>query len=433
MYRAPFHRRILPWIFAIVFIVAAPSLVFYTAGYRWNPKKEKIERNGTLIVDSLPQDARLFLNERDTGETSPVTLQNVSPGKYTITLTKEGYHSWQKRLDVYPEYVTFANNARLWKDSAPMIFMRVAASIVEPSPNHSFLAILTNEASSSRLLIQNTDGSERRNVVIQDTFSSDTRIMWSADSRALLIEAPHATGTRSWVYNVRTGLGPTALPRGSYLWDGSSVRGVSEGSRISVNLEDDTFTRARLADGIQDRYGDIIIRTATGTDRLVLFQENTPSRGLILPPGDWHVAELAQKHIILRDGNSWISLNPDEESPVMHRVTGDRLRPFATRQKINYLLVDGGEMWLWDPTMDPELLLRQSEPIREATWDDTGRSVLFATRTNVTALDLDPRDGRLQTTLATYTSIGDIAVSKKQLLIAGTREDSAAIWALALE
>jgi ribosomal protein S2 len=83
--------------------------------------------------------------------------------------------------------------------------------------------------------------------------------------------------------------------------------------------------------------------------------------------------------------------------------------------------------------MDPELLLRQSEPIREATWDDTGRSVLFATRTNVTALDLDPRDGRLQTTLATYTSIGDIAVSKKQLLIAGTREDSAAIWALALE
>ena len=78
MYRPPFHRRILPWIFTIIFFVAAPALVFYTAGYRWNPKKEKIERNGTLIIDSTPADARVYLNGRDTGETTPISFTSTT-------------------------------------------------------------------------------------------------------------------------------------------------------------------------------------------------------------------------------------------------------------------------------------------------------------------------------------------------------------------
>jgi hypothetical protein len=433
MYRAPFHRRILPWIFTIAFIVAAPALVFYTAGYRWNPKKEKIERNGTLIVDSVPQDARLFLNGRDTAETSPITLQNVTPGKYTVSLTLDGYHPWQKRLDVYPEYVTFANNVRLWRDTNPVSFLQEPAMILDASPNGSFFAALSIATSSSRLVIRNSDGSERRAFTFHKPLHPETLITWSADSRGILLESPDATGTTAWVANIRTGIAPMELPRGTYLWDGSSVRGVSEGNRISMSLEDGSFTRQRLADGTRDRYGDIVIRTATGTDSLVLFQENSPLRGLILPPGNWHVAGIAEKHIILRDGSSWMSLNPDEAAPVVHRVSGDRLRPFVTRQKTTYLLVRGGELWMWEPTMDPELLLRQSQPIREAAWDETGRSVIFATDTNIVALDLDPRDGRLQTTLAAFGQTTDFVMNKKRLLIAGERNEQEMIWLLEIE
>lgn len=433
MYRAPFHRRILPWIFAIVFIVAAPALVFYTAGYRWNPKKDKIERNGTLIVDSIPDGARLFLNGRDTEEASPITLQNVTPGKYTVLLTLDGYHPWQKRLDVYPEHVTFANAVRLWRDASPSSFLPITGTTLETSPNASFFAVLTTSASSSALLIKNSDGTDRRTFPLPSPLDPASTVTWSADSRAVLIESPDATGTTAWIANIRTGTGPTELPRGTYLWDGSSIRGVSEKSRISVDLEDGSFTRTQLPGGAEDRYGDIVIRSVTGTEALVLFQENAPSRGLILPTGSWHVAGITQKHIILRDKNEWISLNPDEETPVVHRVSGDRLRAFTTRQKTTYLVVNGSEVWLWDPTMDPELLVRQSQPIREALWDASGQRVILATDTSIRALDLDPRDGRLQTALASFDRIIDIAFVREQLIIAGEQNNQSQLWSLETE
>ncbi|MFA5936174.1 MAG: PEGA domain-containing protein [Patescibacteria group bacterium] len=433
MYRAPFHRRILPWIFALVFLVSAPALVFYTAGYRWNGKKDKIERNGTLILDSEPPAARVLLNGRDSEETTPVTLQNVTPGSYVIRMERDGYHPWQKRLEVYPEFVTFANTVFLWRISDPVAFIRQAASHIEPSPNASFIAGMTEAASSSELLVWNADGSERDRFSFTNRLPRSIHLTWSADSRALLVEHDAATGTNAWFINVRTGVGPTVLPRGSYLWDGSSIRGVSEKSRIAINIEDGSFTRTPLPGGAVDRYGDMILKTTTGTDALVIFQENTPSRGLILPAGDWRFANVINNHIMLKTGNEWISLNPDDTAPSVHRVFGDRLRPYVTRQKTSYLLVNGGELWLWDPALEPELLLRQSQPIIEAMWHESGRSIIVATETNVSILDLDPRDGRLQTQLTTFDRLQDAALLKQQLIVSGDKNEQTAIWSLEIE
>lgn len=433
MYRPPFHRRILPWIFAIVFLVSAPALVFYTAGYRWNPKKEKIERNGTLIIDSTPSGARIFLNGRDSGETTPVTMQNVTPGHYDIKVERDGYFTWEKRLDVYPEHVTFANSIKLWKSSQPTPFTGQPVSVLEASPNGSFLAGLVANASSTDIFVWEPDGTLRSHRAIPETLSVSSELEWSPDSRALLVESPTSTGMDAWFITIRTEAKPTALPTGNYVWDGSAVRGISGQSRITINQSDGSFTRTELTTGIHDIYGDVTIRSATGTENLVLFQSNAPSRGLILPPGEWRVATLNNNMVILRDGNEWLSLDPDEETPVVHRVEGDRLRPYVTRQKTTYLLVHGGELWAWDPSSDPELLLRQSQPINEAQWDETGRAVLIASGQTVAVLDLDPRDGRLQTTLATVTNAEDIALIKKQLLLSGQKENQPGMWSLQVE
>lgn len=433
MYRPPFHRRILPWIFTIIFFVAAPALVFYTAGYRWNPKKEKIERNGTLIIDSTPADARVYLNGRDTGETTPITMQNVTPGHYDIRVVHDGYSPWEKRLDVYPEHVTFANTIKLWKNGTFTPFTSQAVSALELSPNGSFIAGLSSSASSSELFVWEPNGTLRTHRSFTQPLSSQTLIEWSPDSRALIVEDPTATGDNAWMVAVRTEAKPTPLPNGDYRWDGTSVRGISEHSRISINESDGAFERVELPIGVHDTYGDVTLRTVTGSQTFVLFQSNAPSRGLVLPAGEWHIATLTSKMVILRDGNEWISLNPDEESPVVHRVRGDRLRPFVTRQKTTYLLVNGGELWSWDPSLDPELLLRQSQPIQEASWDETGRAVLFATGGALIALDLDTRDGRSQTALGTRETATDFVLIKKQLLVSGSQDGQPGAWSLDVE
>ncbi|MEO5928281.1 MAG: PEGA domain-containing protein [Patescibacteria group bacterium] len=433
MYRAPFHRRILPWIFAIVFFVSAPALVFYTSGYRWNPKKEKIERNGTLIVDSTPGGARVLLNGRDTGETTPVTMQNVAPGHYDLRVERDGYSPWEKQLDVYPEYVTFANSIKLWKTSTLTPFTAQHVSSLEASPNDSFVAGLVTNASSSEIFVWQPDGTLRTHRTFTERLSPASLIEWSPDSRALLVESPTTTGMDAWVITIRAEAAPTALPTGNYLWDGTSVRGISGHSRIRVSETDGSFTRTDLGYGIHDVYGDVTLRDATGTENLVLFQSNAPTRGLILPPGEWRIAALNNKMVVLRDGNNWISLNPDENAPSVHRVQGDRLRSFVTRQKTTYLLVSGGELWSWDPASDPELLLRQSQRINDASWDETGRSVLFATDGQVAVLDLDPRDGRLQTQLAALEHATDFALIKKLVLVSGTKDGQPGMWSVEVE
>jgi len=100
MQRLPFHRRVLPWLFVLIFLFIAPAVVFYTAGYRWNSKKGVIEKNGTLIIDSMPRGAKIFLNGQMLSDVTPVTLQNTAPGIYNIKLSLDGYHDWSKELSV---------------------------------------------------------------------------------------------------------------------------------------------------------------------------------------------------------------------------------------------------------------------------------------------------------------------------------------------
>lgn len=119
MPRPSLIRRLLPWIYTAVFVLLAPVIVLYTAGYRYNTKKGFLERNGTLIADTTPEGARLILDGRNTGEKTPITLQNIAPGWHDIRLARDGDHAWQKSLELRADEVTFVNHVWLWRDALP--------------------------------------------------------------------------------------------------------------------------------------------------------------------------------------------------------------------------------------------------------------------------------------------------------------------------
>ncbi|MCR4278465.1 MAG: PEGA domain-containing protein [bacterium] len=320
MYSPPFHRRILPWVFASLFLASAPVLVFYTAGYRWNPKKDKVERNGTLIVDTKPTGAFVFLNENNTNEQSPITIQNIRPGEYIIQLKKSGYHSWQKKLDLKASIVTFASNIHLWKETNPT---------------------LLNTSTSSFPLSAN------------DTL--------------------------------------TISPK--------------------------TFH----------------IRESNETGDPILFDERTPDRGYVLPSGTWSIVTQQSNTIILQDGAKWLSVDLQANTPIFQRANGDRLRPFINKNETTNLLINNGEVWLWNPKYPPELLFRQSESIVDAIWYQDGSSILIATQNEISALELDSRNGRIRTTLATFEKITALELqSATSLFISGSYANQDGLWNLQL-
>ncbi|MFH1078472.1 MAG: PEGA domain-containing protein [Patescibacteria group bacterium] len=434
MYPPPFHRRILPWIFAITFVACAPVVVFYTAGYRWNPLKEQIERNGTMIFDTQPVGAKIFMNGNDTGDVTPRTIQNVSPGTYQVRYELDGYRPWEKRLDVFPERVTFANDVRLWKDSAPVKAEDGMFLAVEPSPNGRSIAVLVaSGASSTRIDVRSADLTTTGSFELDRGLPAHPRVTWSSDSRAFIVETETDGTKAAWLVNVRTDLGPVVLPSAVYRWNGSVLEGNDGTSIVSIQSDDGSISRAPFAFRVVDTFDDLTLRTATNTDAVVLFRDNDPMRGFILPSGNWTMVMISDGRLILRDGASWLSVGMESDTPDTVRASGDALRPYTEKNSTSYLLVSGGEIWRWDEGKDAELLLRESKDIVDAVWHVDGRDVAFANGTETSILNLDTRDGRIRTLLTTFTAVRDVALVGKDMLVAGEKDGQSGLWRIAIE
>lgn len=79
-------------------------LSFYARGYRFNFKKLIFEPNGILVVKTDPTDAEIIVNQ-NYKKNSDSSL-SLSPGTYDLTIKKEGYLSWNKRIVIEKEIVT---------------------------------------------------------------------------------------------------------------------------------------------------------------------------------------------------------------------------------------------------------------------------------------------------------------------------------------
>lgn len=430
MHVPPFHRRIMPWVFIICFFAVAPALLFYTAGYRYNAKKGKIERNGTVIIDSQPRGASISLDGRTIIDQTPITLQDMAPGMHHFAVTLKGYTSWEKTLDVRPEYVTFLNAIRLLKHSEPQLLSTSTADLLSLAPNDEYLLLIsTSPTSTYRILdalgIQKMAGS------LTPPPKGALRAIWQNDGSAVLLEP--ITGGPAYLLDIgRTGQVMT-LPEAIYRFSKNELIGNDGKALLSIRLSDLSLRRSPL-NGILDTSDTVQLRTASGTRDAVLILTKNPEEGVVLPQGAWTVATETSNRTLLRDGSRWISIAAGSRPPDAFQAMGDMLRPITISRKTSYLLVHQSELWLWDPSKEPILLKRQSDNIVDASWHYEGRIVFFATHQNVIAVDLDPRDGYIETTLAYFDKIKSLTASTKGLIyVAAVKDGKNGVWTIETE
>lgn len=80
--------------------------VFYARGYRFNWGQFKFSPNGLFVAKSEPTGAQIFINgDLKTATDATVSL---SPGTYDVSIRKDGYIPWEKRLSIDKEVVTVA-------------------------------------------------------------------------------------------------------------------------------------------------------------------------------------------------------------------------------------------------------------------------------------------------------------------------------------
>ncbi len=111
-------RTILFVLCIFLFLLAAPTVLLYFQGYRFDFEKKELVQTGGLYFKVLPASSQVYLDgdfkKRTSGFTGSVLIENLIPREYQVEIKKAGYHSWQKNLEVWERRVTEAKNVILF-------------------------------------------------------------------------------------------------------------------------------------------------------------------------------------------------------------------------------------------------------------------------------------------------------------------------------
>ena len=180
----------------------------YARGYKFNPKDKKITATGLLVIKSSPEAAQIFIDNKLRNATN--TTISLAPGTYDISVKKEGYHSWNKRLVIEKEIVTEVN-ANLFK-TAPSLSAITLSPAINPLPSDDFTKIAysvpatienVNEDKEGLWIIETVDlplGFAKNPKRITDGDLSDTTWQWSPDGREILLK------TKTGAFQLDTGV-----------------------------------------------------------------------------------------------------------------------------------------------------------------------------------------------------------------------------------
>ena len=431
MHKIAFHRRILPWIFVLVFLVMAPAVVFYTAGYRWNQKKGVLERNGTLILDTMPVGASIDLNGQRQTDITPVTLQNVAPGSYDISLTLQGYHPWSKTLYVEPERVTFASQILLWPIAEPqrVIQENICKTYGDPEGNLLLVATCIDNNITSLKIIESKTSKVRGTLQVNEIMNIDQADWHESDGQALIYG--QSSGTPATWLMESSPASLTRLPAGTYHWNGSRINGVADDQLLTIQTNG-SLERQNKSPQVRDVLQNATLKHVSGTADLVLVLDEHTNQGIVLPPGNWNFHSQNNSALLLKDGDNWLWLDTSQNPVHSLLAQGAWPMPLTIKRQINYLLVNDNEVWTWLPSSDPLLIYRQSDPVRAAAWHTAGRDILVATDKEVLMFNLDDRNGRYRTTLATFDRIFDATIQNDAAFVAGVKDGNPGLWRLPL-
>jgi hypothetical protein len=85
--------------FALVITAIALGVIFYAQGERFDFKHLRIIKTGVLTIDYLPDDASVYLSGKLVAGGGNV-VENITPGTYSVRISKPGYVTWNKTLRV---------------------------------------------------------------------------------------------------------------------------------------------------------------------------------------------------------------------------------------------------------------------------------------------------------------------------------------------
>lgn len=171
-----------------IILIASASLIAYGRGYRLDLNKPtELSPTGIVTATSDPVAAQVLVN--GLLKTATNNSFNLAPDWYTVTIQKEGYIPWQKKLRVQGEVVTRAD-AYLFPTS-PSLSPITTSGVFAPavSPDGGTVAFFNGRGLFTLELADRSLGGRNRDpkLIAEGTFSTTTRLQWSPDAFKILV------------------------------------------------------------------------------------------------------------------------------------------------------------------------------------------------------------------------------------------------------
>jgi hypothetical protein len=126
--------------------IVTTGVILYGMGYRIDQRG--LTGTGLLAVTSQPDGAEVWINGHL--QTATNNTLNLFPGEYTVTISKEGYFPWEKKIKIAKEEVAKAD--ALLFPKAPKLDSITANGVLNPIIDPSQTRIAYTIASQSSLL-----------------------------------------------------------------------------------------------------------------------------------------------------------------------------------------------------------------------------------------------------------------------------------------
>ncbi|NQU83674.1 MAG: PEGA domain-containing protein, partial [Parcubacteria group bacterium] len=395
--------------------------------YRYNFVKNKIEKTGILVLDSEPNGATVFIDEKKQKKSTETRIKNLLPDTYLVRVEKEGYYAWEKILEIKSKLTTFAENILLFKESVPMQIVDGEISEMSLSSDEKMLAYVLEN--TLRLYdLKNSDETE-----IYKSYSQIVGISWSADNEKILIEEkyyPHfkvidvSDEGKIFVPKNHFGINFTELR-----WDendgdilyGLKPLSLKAGTLYKINLADEKtglpipIGNAFIVDGDSIYTTNYINKNDFLYKRSFDNPEDTEEIAM-LPVGNYEFVSFEKNRLTLlhkdRGELVYINLDDSNENTILESWVTDSI---WANGNINKLLIKKDfEILVQNfETRKRELITRYSKEIVKTLWHPEGNYIFFSMNDKIQVIELDSRGGtRNKITLVDFDEIGDFVLDK---------------------
>lgn len=186
---------------AVLFFIAAPTIILYTAGFRYSAEAKKIIQTGIIYLTIKPPEGiKIFADGKEVKENlitrgminKDYILNNLIPKSYNVKISKEGFWTWEKNLAVSKGLITYAEPLLLPLNPKNDLLITDYIGAWSASPDFTKISYLSYNGEKVLVVVKNFISGKTQEKPLEQPLdlTEGANILWSPDSQNFAIIFP---------------------------------------------------------------------------------------------------------------------------------------------------------------------------------------------------------------------------------------------------